>query len=389
MQIFLSFPSELESAADEIAQSLRNCDYDVFFSHDDLPPGDSFDMRVETAISKSDFMVFLISPESVTRGRYTLTEMGFARTKWPNPSKRVLPVMAVPTPLENVPSYLKAVTILEPEGNMAAETRAAVDRLLGQTPTDRRSGNKSLTLTLAILALMSAFGSYLAMKYSPDILQFSFGTGDPKAAILPGVLFGAVVATCNAIFGIRDRFQLALVIVVTMLAWIIAFDVSKTTFALLDQYSRTVASDASASDEASSAQTPEGGANADAAATSAAPATPDPPAPATETFSKNPAVGYIIGLIGGAVGGTITILGLLITNPGFRRLESVMVCWATATVAGAAYGFSYNYIFVLFAVWQIAVILAIARGFSSATAQIPGWLAKISASTSYTSAGAE
>src|SRR5258708_39309778 len=98
MQIFLSFPSELEPAADEVAQSLRNRGYDVFFSHDDLPPGDSFDARVEAAISKSDFMVYLISPESVTKGRYTLTEMGFARTKWPNPSKRVLPVMAVPTP---------------------------------------------------------------------------------------------------------------------------------------------------------------------------------------------------------------------------------------------------------------------------------------------------
>jgi len=91
MQIFLSFPSELESAAEEVAQSLRNRDYDVFFSHDDLPPGDSFDARVEAAISKSDFMVYLISPESVTKGRYTLTEMGFARTKWPNPSKQRTP----------------------------------------------------------------------------------------------------------------------------------------------------------------------------------------------------------------------------------------------------------------------------------------------------------
>ncbi|MES1148181.1 MAG: toll/interleukin-1 receptor domain-containing protein, partial [Bradyrhizobium guangdongense] len=65
MRVFLSFPSELEAKADDIAQSLRNCDYDVFFSHDDLPRGDSFDARVENAIQSSDFMVFLISPESV------------------------------------------------------------------------------------------------------------------------------------------------------------------------------------------------------------------------------------------------------------------------------------------------------------------------------------
>ena len=96
MRIFLSFPSELELQAGNIAQSLRNCDHDVFFSHDDLPPGDSFDARVEKAIESSDFMVFLISPESVTRGRYTLSELAFAKTKWPNPSNRVLPVMMAP-----------------------------------------------------------------------------------------------------------------------------------------------------------------------------------------------------------------------------------------------------------------------------------------------------
>src|SRR5580698_5089227 len=156
MRIFLSFPSELESTADQIAQSLRNRDYDVFFSHDDLPPGDSFDTRVESAISKSDFMVFLISPQSVTRGRYTLTEMGFARSKWPNPSRRVLPVMAAPTPLESVPNYLKAVTILEPEGNIAAETRAAVDRILQEEPATGLSGNMPLMLILSIMALASA-----------------------------------------------------------------------------------------------------------------------------------------------------------------------------------------------------------------------------------------
>ncbi len=63
MYIFLSFPSEMEAEAESIAQSLRNRNYNVFFSHHDLPPGDSFDIRVENAIAKSDFMVFLVSPE--------------------------------------------------------------------------------------------------------------------------------------------------------------------------------------------------------------------------------------------------------------------------------------------------------------------------------------
>jgi hypothetical protein len=353
-------------------------------------------MRVESAISKSDFMVFLISPQSVTKGRYTLTEMGFARSKWPNPSMRVLPVMAVPTPLENVPNYLKAVTILEPEGNMAAETRAAVDRILKETPAKSPSDGRRLTLILSIMALASAIGCYLATKFSPAMLSFSFIGSDAKAPILPGVIFGGAVATCNAIFGLRDRFQLTLVIVVTTAAWIAAFDTSATTMGLLNQYSKTVApdngtadtSDSSASD-ASSGSSATSGASPPAEGSPAEPATTTgtPPTPTTVYLGNNPVAVYVVGLVGGAVGGAITILGLLIANPPFRRLEGVMLCWATATVAGAVYGMGQN-IFVLFAVWQTAVILAIAHGFSPATAEIPQWLGKLTASVSYTSRGA-
>src|SRR5947209_1399556 len=135
MKIFLSFASEQTALAEPVALSLRDRGYQVFFSHDDLPPAASFDAQVERAIRDSDVFVFLISPQSVTRGRYTLTELSFAKRKWSNPNARVLPVMLVSTPLAEVPNYLKAVTILEPEGNAAAETAAAVSSL------DRKTAN--------------------------------------------------------------------------------------------------------------------------------------------------------------------------------------------------------------------------------------------------------
>jgi hypothetical protein len=212
-----------------------------------------------------------------------------------------------------------------------------------------------------------------------------------------------VVAICSSIFGLRDRFQLTLVIAVTAAAWITAFDASSGTLGLLNQYSKTIASDSSTTDtsstsasdaatnnttpdtsnnNASDASPPATGSNADNATTPSTPFTPT-----TAYLGNNPVAVYVVGLVGGAVGGAITILGLLITNPPFRRFDSVMVCWATATIAGAVYGMGQN-IFVLFIVWQIAVILAIARGFSATTSQVPRWLAKITASTSYTSAGA-
>jgi len=365
MRIFLSFPSELEAKADDIAQSLRNSNYDVFFSHDDLPPGDSFDARVEQAIESSDCMVFLISPEAVTKGRYTLTELAFARNKWPNPSNRVLPVMMAPTALDKVPSYLKAVTILEPEGSAAAETRAAVARMIDA---------KDLTLDLpvvplAALSLTSAIGCSLATTYASNLLPYSFiMTGEERVTIVPGLIFGLAVATCNFIFGIRDRFQLGLVIVVTTLAWIAAWDSSLVTLKVLGQYSKTVVTD-------------NGGAIA---------ADASPGGVARETLSNNPITGYVIGCVGGAVGGAITILGVLLINVSFRRIESVVTCWIAAAATGGVYGLlvslpSWLGWLILFALWQTAVIMMMARAFPRGTAQLPNWLGRLAGPASLVS----
>src|SRR5699024_2882576 len=135
-----------------------------------------------------DFMVFLISPESVTRGRYTLSELAFAKTKWPNPSNRVLPVMMAPTPLDQVPTYLKAVTILEPQGSAAAETRAAVDRMLEAKNAQSRDRPN---LAFLVLALASAIACSLVTTYALNVLQYSFVASDAGGiTILPGVIFG-------------------------------------------------------------------------------------------------------------------------------------------------------------------------------------------------------
>jgi hypothetical protein len=127
MNIFLAHASEDKGNADSIAFSLRSRGYKVFLDRDDLPAGKSYDQQIGQAVQASDIFIFLISPDSVAEGRYTLTELTFARRKWNTPNGRVLPVMVRKTPLEQVPAYLKAVTILEPLGNITAETSAAVD----------------------------------------------------------------------------------------------------------------------------------------------------------------------------------------------------------------------------------------------------------------------
>jgi hypothetical protein len=87
-----------------------------------------------------------ISSDSVAEGRYALTE--FARRKWTDPSGRVLPVLVRKTPLDTVPSYLKAVTILEPTGNIAAETSAAID--------DMRQASRRVYAAWRVAANLSA-----------------------------------------------------------------------------------------------------------------------------------------------------------------------------------------------------------------------------------------
>jgi TIR domain len=126
MKLFLSYASKYQTVADEISLALTGAGHEVIFDGAWLKPGDDYNRRIRDAFDQVDGMVFLITPEAVQSGSYALTEMTFAREKWPHPERRVLPVMLRPTPLEIIPPYLRAVTILRPEGNVAAEVASAL-----------------------------------------------------------------------------------------------------------------------------------------------------------------------------------------------------------------------------------------------------------------------
>lgn len=180
MHIFLSYASPDKGAAESIAFSLRNRGYKVFLDRDDLPAGQSYDEQIWRAVKKSQFFIFLISPDSVAEGRYALTELKFARRKWNEPSGRVLPVLVRKTPLDTVPSYLKAVTILEPAGNIAAETSATID--------DMRQASRLVSAAWRVAAKLPARYRYaIAIGTScavAAVLAFVFsGRSDPSRLI--------------------------------------------------------------------------------------------------------------------------------------------------------------------------------------------------------------
>jgi len=127
--IFLSYSSPQSDAATRIELSLKGEGHSVFRDRSALPPGGSFDARIRAAVEESDLFIFLISRESVSEGHYTLTELKFAEQKWGHPAGHVLPVLTEPVPKETIPEFLRAVTMLQPRGDLAAEVTAEIDRM--------------------------------------------------------------------------------------------------------------------------------------------------------------------------------------------------------------------------------------------------------------------
>jgi tetratricopeptide (TPR) repeat protein len=134
--------------------------HSVFRDRTSLPPGESFDARIRAAIDDCDLFVFLVDAESVAPGHYTLTELKFAQQKWAHPAGHVLPVLTDATPIEAIPEYLRAVTILMIEGDVAAEVAAEVARLPG--PRRRVLRRPRVAAALAGAALLLGIGLWLA-----------------------------------------------------------------------------------------------------------------------------------------------------------------------------------------------------------------------------------
>jgi nucleoid-associated protein YgaU len=158
LKIFLSYASEARDRAEGVNAALCASGHSVFFDRDDLPPGLDYDARIRAAIDDCDLFVFLISPAAVAAGHYTRTELKIARRRWDDPAGHVLPVMVEPTPFSELPAYLGSVTVLVPEGNLAAEVVLAVSDLAGsraggseapQPATASEPGARYTSLTLS------------------------------------------------------------------------------------------------------------------------------------------------------------------------------------------------------------------------------------------------
>jgi hypothetical protein len=373
LQIFISFASEQREAAELIAVAVRERGYKVFFSRDTLPAAESFDVRIGQAVKSSDLFVFLLSPESVTKGKYTLTELSFAREQWDSPDGHVLPVMVAPTEIGKIPVYLRSVSILEPEGNLAADTAAQVDKIL-----KKRGRNDVLHFALA--GAVSGALSYVVMLYWPNALRipFVFPSDELESSgvtAVPGLVFGALVALCNWRFGIRDRLHLGVITAFTLVAWVLAVNVAQFSFNQISAYTRALPSPAIAGGAATPNQDDASGGNTggDAAGKSDIDPGSVPIPPPTQTLPFMPA---LVGMVGGLIGGAVTLLGIAIVNVSVRRLETLLPIVTVAVLLGATlqvaflhgwYG-SAGYA-LLFVSWQSAVVAMLTRALLTTAAE--------------------
>src|SRR4026208_1369902 len=127
MKIFLSYASQDREPAHSIYLALRDQGHKVFFDRADLPAGEEFHNRIRAAIEDSQLFLFLISPNAIDAGSYTLTELDIAEKA----GSKILPVMLEKTPIEALPASIKGITFLQPDGNLPAAVAAEVHRIAG------------------------------------------------------------------------------------------------------------------------------------------------------------------------------------------------------------------------------------------------------------------
>jgi hypothetical protein len=71
-------------------------------------------------------MVFLATADALRHGAYTLSELRMAEEKWPSPAGRVIPVCLGEVPIQDLPPYLRAISVSMPVGDPVAEILAAI-----------------------------------------------------------------------------------------------------------------------------------------------------------------------------------------------------------------------------------------------------------------------
>lgn len=161
LNIFISYATPQREQAEEIAQVLKNAGHDVFFDRESLVASVDYNDRIRNGIDSADCFLFLASREALAPGRFTLTELQFAKERWPAAGGHVFPVIVDPDlGMEDLPVYLRSVQAVVVQGNMAAEVAAAIHKT-------RKIGKFCKTVTVLAAAAIVGAGVAIGMMRPP------------------------------------------------------------------------------------------------------------------------------------------------------------------------------------------------------------------------------
>ena len=183
-------------------------------------------------------------------------------------------------------------------------------------------------ILLAALSVVSALLTQFAGIDPWKFLQVTWLHGSDLAApILPGIYFGAVLAVGLYAWKRKNLFVVSTTLVSTAIAWILAWESAFRVISHLNDFRK-------------SATEPLAGA--------------DMPPFAFFLFA---------GIVGGFVGGFLTLIGISSATPDFRTINNWSRTLLVASLAGTLLAFNTNWS-PLFIVWQTSVAASIAFGWS-------------------------
>ena len=131
LKVFISHARKDEELALAIRDRLVQDQHKVFVANADVLPGQDWAREISEALSRSQAMVVLLSPEAV-ESRNVLHEISFALGS-PRYEGRVLPVVVRPT--GNIPWFLQTIMHLDVSGSpwpVAADDVATALRRMGR-----------------------------------------------------------------------------------------------------------------------------------------------------------------------------------------------------------------------------------------------------------------
>jgi WD40 repeat protein len=165
--IFLSFalgppPRGTHSYASDLARRLQECDFTVFFSEEEMPPGEQLDVALQRALLRSKALVVIANRDTLQEPRWVRKEVEEYRQR--HPDRPVIPINvggalqdpALNESAEEWLAYQGKVWIDESEE--AVKTGIASERVverLATTPRQSRANVRWRWVTGAVVALLS------------------------------------------------------------------------------------------------------------------------------------------------------------------------------------------------------------------------------------------